>query len=672
MKTPARYTLKLLGTPHVEGLPADAPHLKRSLSWCILARLVECGDWTANATLQAEFCVGSAAFKQAIYDCTQTFGKSVFECQGRTRRLHLDAFTTDCRQFEILAKQARQAKADAEKITLLREALALVRGDFLAGCAKDASDFDWVSEQQAIWRGKYAEVGRTLIALLEQEDQPREALEVAQRLAELVPQDNSNRMTLLSLSHVLGLDLNAPRDGSLAEWVAFIRKLTRSGHSVTLSEKAQAECLLRCEYEQLKEEAERLALRQLSVFEGQFDAEWTQDLFGISEQQLSDFAGKAFLTEYDGVYEMPELWRKWIHDRLRQVEKEKYQSDYCAGVLKKPFRVFRGLKTEKERQAHLAFYRPHYDFAFFHLLHQLRANKRSLGFEKLDYLFISLARFFPERWAECDDATRQELTRHAFNLPILMAHHSRSWQESLTYSEALLAAMDKEDALNQYIGIVGSKVMSLHRIGDSLAAAELGMFVFEKIKNSTILDPYQQMNGIVRFGIMLGEILSALGRHEEALIYSDAAIEESQKPEFQGSIAPALYNKGIAWNALKERDKAVQAWNTAFEMFRHEGIPHGIADCKQRLGVLMAEMGLFLPGEDLVREALQIYEQIPQMQSRAACLRSLGEVLKRKNDLEGARAAFCEGLEFWENEVTQGRNGSGWVKRFQSSLANLD
>lgn len=78
-------------------------------------------------------------------------------------------------------------------------------------------------------------------------------------------------------------------------------------------------------------------------------------------------------------------------------------------------------------------------------------------------------------------------------------------------------------------------------------------------------------------------------------------------------------------------------------------------------------MELLALGAECVYQALEIYASSPQMQSRAAYLQSLGDVLKIKGELDNARTAYCEGLAFWEAQ-----NHAAWTARFRERLESLD
>lgn len=164
------------------------------------------------------------------------------------------------------------------------------------------------------------------------------------------------------------------------------------------------------------------------------------------------------------------------------------------------------------------------------------------------------------------------------------------------------------------------------------------------------------------------ESLIALGRFQDAY---DAICEAGTLEAFVCPLstpAARFYKQGMALMGLGRDDKAMVAFDEALELFTQMLNVHGQADCLQQLGKLNARCGQINNGKRMIEDALKIYAAIPQMQSRAACLRSLGDVLKLKGDLEGAKAAYCEGLTFWEKEVEQGRGGEGWVQRFRERL----
>jgi len=670
MENNARFTLKLLGTPFIECTSGTPPHPPRTLIWCLLEQLVGEPNGLTRKILREELQTDANSLRKAISNCNHAdhplFGTNIFAEQGKTLRLRPGLFHSDTVEFAQCIEAATADDDTQIKIALLKQALALVRGNFLDGLAKPTLNCDdWITAQQKDWNKKIAEASKTLIALYEEQKQGREAYEIVRRLDTLLPEDKEIATLLLHYYNRFG-DLQPPQTGSRAEWIAFAQELMRRGATVTLSETKQFHLFFAAQWEGL--EAHHSALERLCILEGSFDTEFAAAICEVTSAELSALANLALLIEHDGRFEMPPPMRQWISDTLA-VAQYTAQQARCYEWIRTTFSEEFSPSDARtpERTSYWKSNTHHLEAALNSLLN-VAPLQQSCRDAMCDFCALSTGYFLPHRMQEAVDFLHQPLKDTAGiydgkfstvgRLLLRMhryedaAHHFVNWLPTLAQTASAEQFCDYNFL---------SYVDSLHHSGKPEEAAKL-------------LKEYLPLIVPVESPLFLSDTLNcyavsllALGRFEEACNVSTQSVALRRQ---LGKTSPAspLYHQGMALAGLKRYAKALASFDEALELFKQDYVPHGEADCLQQMGKIHAERGEVNLGRHMIEDALRIYEQIPQMQSRAACLRSLGDVLKIKGDLKGAKAAYCEGLAFWENEVAEGCGGSGWVQRFRERL----
>ncbi len=672
MENNARFTLKLLGTPFIECTSGTPPHPPRTLIWCLLEQLVGEPNGLTRKILREELQTDANSLRKAISNCNHAdhplFGTNIFAEQGKTLRLRPGLFHSDTVEFAQCIEAATADDDTQIKIALLKQALALVRGNFLDGLAKPTLNCDdWITAQQKDWNKKIAEASKTLIALYEEQKQGREAYEIVRRLDTLLPEDKEIATLLLHYYNRFG-DLQPPQTGSRAEWIAFAQELMRRGATVTLSETKQFHLFFAAQWEGL--EAHHSALERLCILEGSFDTEFAAAICEVTSAELSALANLALLIEHDGRFEMPPPMRQWISDTLPAAQKVEMQAAYhewirftfvceISAYQPPPPELF----NRWQRNAH------HLEIVLNALLDSPIPEPAAMNQIWFDFCPPCTRYFFPDRMQdayhflaglldETPNAYRIAASANVGWLMFLMRQYEAAAQH---YHEIRDSWREKAEQKILCDHNFLHYTNSLHHGGKVEKAAELLEAYLPLIDPDG--SPHFLQDTLNSYAVSL----LALGRFEAA--YAVSGRDIALRRQYPGrSLASPLYHQGMALAGLKRYTEALASFDEALELFKQDYVPHGEADCLQQMGKIHAERGQVNTGKRLIEDALRIYEQIPQMQSRAACLRSLGDVLKIKGDLEGAKAAYCEGLAFWENEVAEGCGGSGWVQRFRERL----
>jgi len=132
-----------------------------------------------------------------------------------------------------------------------------------------------------------------------------------------------------------------------------------------------------------------------------------------------------------------------------------------------------------------------------------------------------------------------------------------------------------------------------------------------------------------------GLCLAMLGRHEEALVHLDAALEQNP------SYAEAHLNRGIVLNELGRHEEAQEAFSKAGEIDRRDSRAFP-SDVGNRLAVTHAQLGDLYLVADRPRDAKEHYERALEIRPRFVDIRSkfaealidLGELERARDELE--------------------------------------
>jgi tetratricopeptide (TPR) repeat protein len=193
----------MLGIPRLARKGEEPPAKPSSVfrhrpSWRLLAYLLYHGGTQTCERTIADLLL-SSTLSQSITEINKRIGEDTLRTRGRNFVLQTARVTTDTAEF-LAAQDAAESTADRdEKIEHLRRAFDLVRGEFLAGY--EGNPGDWVCQQRAEWNRRIAAVGETLMSLLSDAGQWKEAQAVSEQMRRILPAD----VILPPLSHPAAL-----------------------------------------------------------------------------------------------------------------------------------------------------------------------------------------------------------------------------------------------------------------------------------------------------------------------------------------------------------------------------------------------------------------------------------------------------------------------------------
>lgn len=131
---------------------------------------------------------------------------SVLVSDRSTVRLATGSFTTDVADFTVALRMAAETSESTRRIALLRQAVALYRGDLLPGF-----DEDWIQTERLHLSERYRQALAHLTEALSAAGQPEEAIETARRAIAADPLHEEAHCTLIRLFARLGRMADARR-----------------------------------------------------------------------------------------------------------------------------------------------------------------------------------------------------------------------------------------------------------------------------------------------------------------------------------------------------------------------------------------------------------------------------------------------------------------------------
>lgn len=172
-----------------------------------------------------------------------------------------------------------------------------------------------------------------------------------------------------------------------------------------------------------------------------------------------------------------------------------------------------------------------------------------------------------------------------------------------------------------------------------------------------------------------GDAVASESCTDTALEAYEEAIRLAGNRPIPLTVALTLHN-GLAeiMSRRGERKKAVEHYLTALDLAKQAGRRAGAAEIDYNLGDELAKMDAELPGAQLLaidhfRRALGYFDADTYSGQRQQTLRSLGRLLFKMRDWEGAERAYSEAIALSENELAQSDDPATQRRRVQESAA---
>jgi LuxR family maltose regulon positive regulatory protein len=138
---------------------------------------------------------------------------------------------------------------------------------------------------------------------------------------------------------------------------------------------------------------------------------------------------------------------------------------------------------------------------------------------------------------------------------------------------------------------------------------------------------------------------------QAAALFDQAYAEFVRSGDLQGQ-ALTLVHKSTGLRFQGEFREAIEACKRAISLAQNVGqqaeMMRVIADAHRQIGICQANLGNLAQGEEELRQALEIYEQLNSTTNIAYVHNDLGAILRRAGNLTGSELHFRQALEIWE------------------------
>ncbi len=138
---------------------------------------------------------------------------------------------------------------------------------------------------------------------------------------------------------------------------------------------------------------------------------------------------------------------------------------------------------------------------------------------------------------------------------------------------------------------------------------------------------------------------------QAAALFDQAYAEFARSGDPQGQ-ALTLVHKSTGLRFQGECREAIEACKQAISLAQNLGqqdeVMRVIADARRQIGICQANLGNLAQGEEELRLALEIYEQLNSTTNIAYVHNDLGAILRRAGNLTGSELHFRQALEIWE------------------------
>lgn len=672
------WTVQLLGVPEARCGNASA-HLRSKKTWGVLACLLLPPDLllpdlprlapvpVSRETLAERFWdtspSGRASLCMALSSLRHAFGAERFLTNRSMAQAAPDWFVTDIAQIITLQGQALAAPAPEERLRLLAEAAALIRGEFLEGCFRERAGEDSEDEADA-WRqsrcleiqGRLADVLLCFARELEHAGQDSRAFEVALRLLHQQPHHPQARALAWTLAQRTGQTrvvhaLDAARN--LEEALARTEAQRHTGRALSPKDQQKLDPLVREELDTFAERDQRRCLR-LAFLPAPFSPEVARAVCRVPSRLLSRLAKTPLLEALprrEGAgprYAVPAPVRDYAQPKIptavrRQMEKRLAAAgeQWLAALWVEKASDLPPLGRMQEAGP----------FLTMALDWNLRQPPTPSRLDFLNLLWLRglpglKERLLPYLEETCESPTHPAAVRVQAGIFVGRIRHAHSeFSEAVCWLQKARTVLeeagpeDLPDRLQQQIDLAWLLVQALHYAGNSRQALVSLAEAAELFANQ---QNQERIADCLRFRC---EILNHLGELEPALAAVEKALQSRRQSKARGAaVADALFWKATTLLRLKDEAAAAGCLTEALDLWQETGDRTGVGHCLRELGALRAAQGLYAEGRAHLEHAITLHESAQSQGCRIAAVAVLADVFLKQGRFAEARARYTECL----------------------------
>jgi DNA-binding SARP family transcriptional activator len=660
--------LLVLGTPRIAPQGTERPRSR--LAWALLASLAVDPMTAHREQLADRFWPGQRngrkSLRQALFSLRQTLGADRLDEDRESVRLRPGALNTDLNDLWHALAQDTAPGTAAARAAALTDAAALLRGPFLDGIDDPQGPTGWITRERTRCQHLTADLLMRLALSLEAVGNLRGAFESASRALQVDPEHPGVSQIVWRLGQASGQErLTRARLHELS--LEALTAEQAQGNRLTPMEADSFGTLVEARLARLSDVLRR-ALSSLAVFPAPFTAEQALQIAGVVVHELDPLVTAGVLRRdaerWDFVAGIRSvLWKRLTGEQRRRL-RERHRRFFVEFI--RPSRAVEQIQAECG----------HFQAAVESIVDLPPTTADHVELAELLGVYINRCPSNPDT-VRSVIPYMEFLTTHADTTIASSAASTRSrWELQVGNPMAAVhwaycafqLSRDLKDLAN-YLSSIENLLALTHHQGDddgfdsavqiAVQAAQDPAFPFPEAKSRSGFTE--------RVYRILTENALARRRLDEALHWSDRclALRETTMDPIDDE-AHTWFLRGQILSHRQRVEEARQAWNRAMHGFRRQGDTHGVADCLQELGMLLARGGDDALGLSLLQQAISLFETCGDTAAVHAARGDQGDILCAAGDPQAARALYEAGLAFW---AEQGH--PRWTARFRERLDRL-
>lgn len=178
------------------------------------------------------------------------------------------------------------------------------------------------------------------------------------------------------------------------------------------------------------------------------------------------------------------------------------------------------------------------------------------------------------------------------------------------------------------------------------SASEVGRQALERYRALPDRQPQveaRMLEHLGTYGLQRGEHRDAIGRYREAIEVAGARLELGRLAHIYHGLAEGCRQAGETRRALDYMERAVHFYRTEYDV--RGPVSANLARIENDYGVQLMRLGQWDRAEEMIRAALDHYDEVGVATGRAHALLSMGELNQLRNRLEEAVDWTVEGIE---------------------------
>lgn len=651
---------RLFGTPYLERAEHRARHLGSRTAWLLLAYLVlENPSPSRDEIREKLFDNKNKYLRQDILLLKKALGEEILHTTGTTLTLLPESLTTDFQRFQTKWQKALQVQELAPRAESLQEALQLLNGDFLDRCDPSFHN-QWLEDKRKEMNTRHGEYYVQLALVYEELGDWHSAASTIRHALELAPGSEQAKTAFLRLSphtttEMLEVALVAPNPS------LHLRQLLQHKKPTKFREQPHFSIALKRLMATLPSE-ERKAFIALSIFPQPFLEEQAVAVTQVDFTQLEAFTKSNLLQTIvvngNVRYSMASSVREWSKRQLTPVEYKRLvqrHKNYFTPILL----ADRG-DTPRDDALNMRL------CADWYLNRTPTKEEAFILFQACtyakDYACISDLKKCISYLSRLTPTLEFPLQTVIASCLSAIALYQKEYKRAIHWVQyAYKSLPPQEPEYLSYLSLLLKLLLTAthHHNSDSLFDQATDLVQSIGISNLPYLDQ-------PAFHYIIAENKMARRQWSEALASNKRALELRIEQNRTSDLPATYYQQGAICLSLEDQERAARAWEIALDGFESQKDEHGMADCQQSLGLLLAKQGTIRIGRLLVEQAINLYTKIGATQSRAAALSTLAEIQCLAGEKGTAQQLWQEGLQYWESTGHE-----RWVTHFRSRLERL-